>query len=127
LNLRELFIQWLTASRFIQSLETRIHEQRQDFTERLADKDAQIKQLRIDLATMKMERDRASAALPQGLNLAPRPAPPVLPAFTGPDSWDAELNRLYEEQEKANGTHGTGREEVHEPTADDGSQPLDGA
>jgi hypothetical protein len=47
MSIRELIIDWLTASRYVKWLEARHIEQRQDYTERLAEKDAQIKLLRI--------------------------------------------------------------------------------
>lgn len=128
MTLRELFINWLTGSRFILSLETRIAELRQDYTERLGEKDAQIKSLRAELASSKMECDRmravlmpfgspAGAAYPQ--RHYPTPDPPKVPAFPGPDDWQAELNKMYKEEE--NGLRNEGRKEVHEPASDDGS------
>lgn len=127
MTLRELFINWLTGSRFILSLEQRIAEQRQDYTERLAEKDAQIKQLRVEFAGMKIECDRMRSVLmpfgsPAGAVYAQsypvkRDKPAVTPAFAGPDDWQAELNKLYREED--NGTHGDGRKEVHEPAPDD--------
>lgn len=125
MTLRELFINWLTASRFIQSLEARIVEQRQDYTERLGEKDSQIKDLRIQLAGLKIECDRMRAVLmpfgsPSGAAYSQRyetQKPAVTPAFSGPDDWQAELNRMYEGE--SNGAHGNGREEVHESATDD--------
>ena len=129
MTLRELFIDWLTASRFIKSLEARIVEQRQDCTERLAEKDNQIKLLRIELAGTKLECDRMRAVLmpfgsPAGAAFAQQyqtsNKPPVIPAFDGPDDWQAELNKMYQKEQK-DGIHEQGREEVHEPAADDGA------
>ena len=129
MNLREVFINWLTASRFIRSLESRIAEQRMDYTERLSDKDAQIRQLRTDLATAKLECDRMRAVImpfasPAGQEYARRfdvaQKPAIVPAFNGPDSWDAELNKMYQ-QEEENGVSGERREIIHEQTADDGA------
>lgn len=131
MTLRELFINWLTASRFIRSLETRIAELRQDMTERLAEKDAQIKLLRGENAALKFECDRMRTVLmpfgsPAGAAYAQQYAspvkPPPVPVFDGPDSWDAELNKLYEKER--NGLPSEGREEVNQPSANDGSQPL---
>ncbi len=127
MTIRELFIQWLTASRFIKSLEARIVEQRQDMTERLAEKDAQIKTLRAESAGLKLECDRMRAVLmpfgsPAGAIYAQTygtaSKPPVVPAFSGPDDWQAELNKLYEKEQK-DGTHGNGRDEVHQSAPDD--------
>ena len=109
MTLRELLISWLTASRFIRSLEARIVEQRQDYTEHLADKQNQIKLLRIELAGYKLECDRMRAVLmPFGSSAGAAFAqqyqtgnkPPVVPAFDGPDDWQAELNKLYEKEQE---------------------------
>ena len=129
MTLRELVIDWLTSSRYVKWLETRHQEQRQDYTERLAEKDSQIKHLRIELAGTKLECDRMRAVLmpfgsPAGAAFAQQyqtsNKPPVIPAFDGPDDWQAELNKMYE-KEKEDGIHEQGREEVHEPAADDGA------
>ena len=113
MTLRELFIQWLTASRFIESLEARISEQRQLYTQWLAEKDAQIKQLRTEIAAMRQFVPSLMPSLP-----AVPIVPPVVPDFSGPDDWQAELNKIYH-QEDANGISGEGRQEVHEPRTDD--------
>jgi hypothetical protein len=127
LTLRELFINWLTASRFIRSLEDRLHEQRQDYTERLAEKDLLIRLLRAESQSLKMECDRMRAVLmpfgsPAGAAYAQQyqtgSKPPVVPEFTGPDDWSAELNKLYEKESK-DGVSGERRQEVHEPRTDD--------
>ena len=127
MTLRELFIDWLTASRFIQALEARIVEQRQDFTEIIADKNNQIKLLRIEIAGLKLECDRMRTVLmpfgsPAGAAYAQQyqtgNKPPVVPEFNGPDDWQAELNKLYE-KEQENGIHEQGRQAVHEQTSDE--------
>ena len=127
MTLRELFIQWLTASRFIKSLEARIIEQRQDYTELIADKQNQIKLLRIELAGSKLECDRMRAVLmpfgsPAGAAFAQQyqtgNKPPMVPAFDGPDDWQAELNKLYE-KEQSDGVSEQRREEVQQPASDD--------
>ncbi len=127
MTLRELFIQWLTASRFIKSLEARIIEQRQDYTELIADKQNQIKLLRIELAGSKLECDRMRAVLmpfgsPAGAAFAQQyqtgNKPPMVPAFDGPDDWQAELNKIYE-KEQSDGVSEQRREEVQQPASDD--------
>ena len=127
MTLRELFINWLTASRFIKSLEARIVEQRQDYTELLADKQNQIKLLRIELAGAKLECDRMRVVLmpfgsPAGAAFAQQyqtgNKPPAVPAFDGPDDWQAELNKIYE-KEQEDGVHEQRREEVQQPASDD--------
>ena len=126
MTLRELIIDWLTSSRYVKWLETRHQEQRQDYTERLSEKDSQIKQLRVELAGTKLECDRMRAVLmpfgsPSGSAYAQKfeitATPPVVPAFDGPDDWQAELNKMYE-KEKEDGIHGEGRIQEHEPSAD---------
>jgi hypothetical protein len=135
MTLRELFINWLTASRFIKSLEARIVEQRMDYTELLADKQNQIKLLRIELAGTKLECDRMRAVLmpfgsPAGAAFAQQyqtgNKPPVVPAFEGPDDWQAELNKIYE-KEQSDGVSEQRREEVLKQTAHDAAQPFHGA
>ena len=127
MSVREIIIDWLTASRFIKSLEARIVEQRQDYTERLAEKDSQIKHLRIELAGTKLECDRMRAVLmpfgsPSGSAYAQKfeitATPPVVPAFDGPDDWQAELNKMYE-KEQSDGVSEQRREEVQQPASDD--------
>ena len=112
MTLRELIINWLTASRFIRSLEARIVEQRQDYTQLLADKQNQIKLLRIELAGLKLECDRMRAVLmpfgsPAGSAFAQQyqsgSKPPVVPEFTGLDDWSAELNKLYDKEKRNDG------------------------
>ena len=134
MTFRELFINWLTASRFIKSLEARIIEQRQDYTEILADKQNQIKLLRIELAGAKLECDRMRSVLipfgsPAGAAFAQQyqtgNKPPVVPEFDGPDDWQAELNKMYA-KEKEDGISEQRREEVLKQTAHDAAQPLDG-
>lgn len=130
MTLRELLINWLTGSRFIQSLEQRIAEQRQDMTERLADKDSQIKLLRTKIAGLKLECDRMRAVLlpfgsSAGAEYAQRydanePKPAIVPVFEGPDDWQSELNKMYQKQEEAN-VQVERREGLHESTADDGA------
>ena len=129
MTLRELFIDWLTSSRYIGWLEARHIEQRQDYTTLLDDKQNQIKQLRVELASAKLECDRMRAVLmpfgsPSGAAFAqqfqPSQAPPVVPAFEGPDDWQAELSKMYM-KEQTDGTHEHGRQEVHESSADDGA------
>ncbi len=126
MTLRELLINWLTGSRFIESLEARYQEQRQLYTQWLAEKDALIRTLRTDSASLRLECDRMRAVLmpfgsPAGAAYAQQyqtsNKPPVVPAFSGPDDWSAELNKLYEKESK-DGVSGERRQEVHEPRTD---------
>lgn len=129
MTLRELFINWLTASRFIRSLEARLVEQRQDYTERLGEKDARIKELKAELATLKIECDRMRTVLlpfgsPQGAMYAQRydaqPKPAVVPEFAGPDDWQAELAKVIEEEQRHGGYEREG-EALSEPFVNDGA------
>ena len=130
MTLRELFIQWLTASRFIKALEAHAAEQRQDFLERLGEKDARIKELRIESQGLKLECDRMKTVLmPLGSSAGAiyaaqynqtQPRPPLTPAFIGysPMSWQAELEEVMKEEESKH-ANGERREEVHESATDD--------
>jgi hypothetical protein len=130
MTLRELFINWLTASRFIKTLEMNAMVQRSDFLDRLLEKDGLIKQLRAELAASKLECDRMRTVLmpyasPGGAEFARRfdvhqVKPAVVPQFSGPDDWQAELNKMYQQEEK-DGVSGERREIIHEQTADDGA------
>ncbi len=130
MTLRELFINWLTASRFIKSLEMQAYQQRSDFTDRLLEKDGLIKQLRTEVAALKLECDRMRAVImphasPAGREFAQRfdvhqVKPAVVPQFSGPDDWAAELNKMYQQEEK-DGIPGERREELHQSPADDGA------
>ena len=127
MTLRELFIDWVTSSRYIAWLEDRHQEQHQLYTQWLSEKDNQIKLLRIELAGAKLECDRMRSVLmpfgsPVGAAFAQQyqtgTKPPVVPAFDGPDDWQAELNKLYE-KEQSDGIHGEGRIQEHEQSADE--------
>lgn len=129
MTIREHIIDWLTASRYVKWLEVRHIEQRQDYTERLSEKDAQIKLLRVELAGKKLDCDRMRAVLmpfgsPSGAAYTQQftgdSKPPAVPAFDGPDDWQAELNKLYQKEQR-DGIPEQGREEVHQPRADDGA------
>ena len=114
MSIRELIIDWLTASRYVKWLEARHIEQRQDFTLRLDEKDSQIKHLRAELAAMRQYMPRFMASEP--LPITP---PPIVPTFSGPDDWSAELNRLYEKEN--DGIPEQRREELHQSAPDDGA------
>jgi hypothetical protein len=132
LTLRELIIDWLTASRYVKWLEARHIESRQDHTERLAEKDAIIFNQRIEIAGLKLECDRMRLVLmplgsPSGAIYADRfkgqPKPPVNgPVFEPVGDWAAELEAIYQ-KESSDGISGEGRQEVNKPGTDDGAQP----
>jgi len=132
MKLKELLIDWLTESRYIKALERFHVEQRQDFTQRLAEKDDQIHSLRIEIAALKMESDRMRLILmplgsPAGAQYAatyskPQYKPPAdKPAFEPVDDWQTELNKAIQEDERA---HSQGRKELHEQGADDVPQQV---
>jgi HPt (histidine-containing phosphotransfer) domain-containing protein len=122
----------LTASRYCHSLEQRLIQERQDFTERLGEKDARIKELRTELAGAKLEGDRMRLALmplasPAGAMYAEqanKPRPPVIPAFSGSQDWQSELRQLIEEEER-DGIRERGRIQEHEPGADAPARAVD--
>jgi hypothetical protein len=128
MSVREVFVDWLTGSRYIRSLESRIVEQRQDFTERLGEKDGRIQELRTELAGLKIECDRMRLVLmplgsPSGAMYAARFSgvkQRVVPEFSGTLDWQAELQAMLK-QEEANGVPEQRREAVHESPANDGA------
>lgn len=129
MNLRKWLYDLLTASRYCQSLEQRLVEQRQDYETRLAEKDARIKELKTDLAGLKLESDRMRLVLmplgsPSGAIYASQyqrdqnvGRPPLSPAFDGPLDWTGEMQRLIQEED--NGLSVERRQEIHQSTADD--------
>lgn len=128
MTLRELIIDWLTESRYIRALERQHAEYRQDMTERLAEKDARIKELRTELAGLKMECDRMRLAMlplgsPVGKMYAaavqPQLRPPLTPKFDGPLDWTAELAAVLKQEEEQDGISSERRASVHQPAADD--------
>lgn len=136
MTIRELIIDWLTASRYVKWLEARHQDQRQFYTEWLAEKDAQIHSLRVELAGQKLECDRmrlvlmplgspAGAIYAQRFSEQPSARPPVTPAFSGPDDWQTELNKVLAEEER-NGLSGERRKEVHEQATDADARALNG-
>lgn len=127
MTLRETIVDWLTASRYVKWLEARHIEQRQDYAVIISDKDRQINSLRAELASLKLECDRMRVVLlpfgsPSGAAYAQRyqtgNKPPEVPDFTGPDDWQAELNKLYKE-ELDNVIPEQRRQEFHESASDD--------
>jgi hypothetical protein len=117
MTIRELIIDWITASRYVKWLESRHYEQRQDFTERLSEKDARIKELRTEVVSLRLESDRMRLSVPANPMAVYAESqalkPPLVPAFYGPLNWDAELQRMVEE-EIANGIPSERRVQEHE-------------
>ncbi len=105
-------------------LEDELKQQRADFTARLLEKDVLVRQLRLELANIKVDRERMWAAL-----MPPRPLGGQIHAaqFQGgqPDAmqphedWQGELSKLLKEEE--DGIRSGRRIQEHEPGADDGA------
>src|ERR1700749_3645665 len=106
MKIRELFIDWLTSSRYIRHLEMSSATMRQDFQERLQEKDAIIAALRTELAAEKLESDRMRLIL-MPLGSVPgaayaaqynqKPPVPKQPEFAEPaiaSGWEAELQEF---------------------------------
>jgi hypothetical protein len=130
LNIREMLIDWFTESRYSRFVEGQLIQQRQDFTLRLEEKDARIKELKTELAGTRLECERmrlvllplgspSGAAYAASISGANQHRPPMVPEFDGIDDWQAELNKAI--REEANGISGEGRKEVYQQTADDGA------
>ena len=130
MSLRDVVIDWLTASRYIKSLKARYIEQRQDYTERLAEKYARIRQLETECAGLKLECDRmrmvllplgseAGLAYAERFNGYKRPET-IVPEFDGPLDWQSEVQRMIGDN---NGIPSEGRETVHQSAPDDAAQP----
>lgn len=101
MSLRELLIDWLTSSRYVRWLEARHIEQRQDYTERLAEKDRRISELKTEVVGLKLENDRLRKVVPsplRSLGVVKKDKPPVVPAFEPPLDWAAELEAAYKEE-----------------------------
>lgn len=99
-------------------LERELKQQREDFAERLAEKNLQIRMLRGELALAKSERGALAIVEPQ------RPLQESFdkyPArsFVGPQDWQGELNKMLQEEE--DGIRNRGRVQEHEQSADDGA------
>ena len=137
-----MLVDWLTSSRYISSLELIHREQREDCLARLADKDAQLKTLRLELALAKDENEKMRLVLmPLGSaagktftakfgHLANAHSDRAVVSHektsrSTPLDWQGELNQMLQEEE--DGIQVKRRTEVHEQAANDGAQPLAGA
>lgn len=122
MKLKELFIDWLTESRYIKTLERHSAEIRADFTHRLSEKDTLIRMQRIEIALLKQDNEQMRLVLmplgsPAGKLFADKfqnaPTAPV------PQDWQAELNKMLEEED--NGIRSRRRIQEHEQSTDDGA------
>jgi len=107
------------------------HEaQRQEWMERLLEKDKRINELRTELAALKIDADRmrlvlmplgsaAGAMYAQRFDGEQKPQT-VVPEFDGPLAWNDELSRLMK-QEEDDGSRGARREEVRSESSDGAS------
>lgn len=123
MKLKEIFLNWLTESRYVQHLEKHVEELRCDLAARLAEKDTTIRQLRLKIASLEADNERMRLVLmplgsPAGAMYAAKFQAPV-PAQAAVDDWQGELNKMLQEEE--NGIRESGRVQEHEPRADDES------
>lgn len=108
MSMREVLVDWLTASRHVQWLEKEHNEQRAEYRARLDEKERFIHEQRVELAGLKLECDRmrqilmplgSSAGMQYSQAFQPavkRESKPV-PEFDGPLDWTAELQKLCRE------------------------------
>jgi hypothetical protein len=97
-----------------------LKQQREDFLERLREKDAEIRRLRAELGS-KGVRMEAPVAQPKN-----RVDMLVEAQGTGgPLDWQGELDQMLKEEE--DGIRSGGRVQEHQPSADDGAQAQHGA
>lgn len=91
-------LEFFTSNRHISFCENQMRVQREDFLERLREKDAEIRRLRVELAT---RGDRISAYALK--TVQPSMREPVK-ADPSPMDWQGELNQmLHEEEESTDG------------------------
>lgn len=117
MTIREAIIDWLTGGRY----ERIFQRQYEQCRERLMEKDAQIRLLRVEL-----QQARSGVVNPPPTNTIPerrKSAVESRPAAVASDmntlDWNGELRRLIEEEQ--NGLRKSGREEIHESRSDDGA------
>lgn len=135
MNLRELFIQWLTGSQYLRHLEEELSTLRMDFSQRLNEKDIYIKSLRVELAGVKQEAERMRLVLmplgsPAGQMYAAKFQTGPVKSDIGVQGsspirsdmaldWQGELNQMLKEEE--HGIRSRGRIQINESPTDDGS------
>lgn len=123
MTIREAIIDWLTGGRYQRIMETYerlVQKQYEHSRERLAEKDAQIRLLRVEL-----QQARSGLVPPPPTNSVSVPRKSAVesrPAAVASDmtlDWNGELRRLIEEEQDGLRKHG--REEIHKQTSDDGA------
>lgn len=106
----------LFKSNYARLLESQLEQQRQDFTERLNEKNQQIRMLRTELAA-----EKASQQPPQAMfgkvTQVDETRKPV--KFELPTDWQADLTTMLQEEE--DGIRNGGRIQEHEPRTNDGA------
>jgi len=98
-----------------------LKQQREDFQERLREKDAEIRRLRAELGSKGV---RMEAPEPKRLPVM-YVDPTKAGIYTAPLDWQGELNQMLKEEE--DGIRSGGRVQEHQPSADDGAQAQHGA
>jgi hypothetical protein len=126
MKLRELFINWLTESRYVAHLEQHVEQLRGDLSTRIAEKDTLVRALRLELAAVKAENERMRLVLmplgsPAGAMYAAKFGQTVTQEtqVTAPQGWDGELKKMLQEEE--DGIRSRGRIQEHESRPDDGA------
>jgi hypothetical protein len=110
---------WLTSSRYVGWLEKFHVEQRDDFQVRIAEKDARIRELRIELGEVKAENDRMKLVLMPALSLRTPPVKKVMEMPLPPLDWQGELQEMLKGEK--DGISDSGRVQVNQSGADDGA------
>lgn len=105
-------LDWLFSSRYIAHLEA-------ELVSRLAEKDALIRQLRIELAEVKAMRYAPPLAVKSFAHPDDKLSRPLSVATVTPQDWQAELTKLLQEEE--DGIRSGGRVQEHESRAHDGA------
>ena len=95
-------MEWLTSSRYLGVLETQLKQQREDFTVRLAEKDAEIRRLRAANVHDRIE----PVAIPSVQDIVRKDIQRHLDLGVAPLDWQGELSKLMQEEEIPDVTHG---------------------
>ena len=91
-------LEFFTANRHISFCENQMRIQREDFLERLREKDAEIRRLRVSLAA---RSDRIAASEDANAVALPKTQPvPVIP-YDGPLDWQGELSKMLDNDEES--------------------------
>lgn len=128
MTIRELIVDWLTASRYVKWLESRHDEQRGDYERRLAEKRLEIVALKLEYERMRLVLlpfgSQAGADYAKKFGPSSERKPSEVLEFRGPIDWPGQLKQMLEEE--SNGVPSDGRKEVHQSATDDVAQPQHG-